>query len=67
LRRVSGAKLVFSEHHVAVEPARPCRALDCKPCVDAGRRAKDFPDDSSAMTLGEDPLDWHFVLGDSLG
>jgi hypothetical protein len=25
-----------------------------------------FPDDSSAMTLGEDHLEWHFVLGDKV-
>ena len=24
------------------------------------------PDDVSTMTLGEDPLDWHFVLGDKV-
>jgi hypothetical protein len=28
--------------------------------------AGDFPDDFSAMTLGEDPLEWHFVLGDKV-
>ncbi len=28
--------------------------------------AEEFPDDSSTMTLGEDPLDWHFVLGDKV-
>jgi hypothetical protein len=28
--------------------------------------AGDFPDDSSTMTLGDDPLDWHFVLGDEV-
>jgi hypothetical protein len=28
--------------------------------------AGDFPDDSSTMTLGEEPLDWHFVLGDKI-
>jgi hypothetical protein len=28
--------------------------------------AADFPDDSSTMTLGEDPLNWHFVLGDKV-
>lgn len=28
--------------------------------------ATDFPDDASAMTLGENPLDWHFVLGDKV-
>lgn len=27
---------------------------------------RDFPDDSSPMTLGEDPLDWHFLLGDKV-
>jgi hypothetical protein len=28
--------------------------------------AADFPDDLSPMTLGEDPLDWHFELGDKV-
>jgi len=28
--------------------------------------AAEFPDDLSPMTLGEDPLDWHFVLGDKV-
>ena len=28
--------------------------------------AADFPDDMSPMTLGEDPLDWHFELGDKV-
>ena len=28
--------------------------------------AADSPDDSSPMTLGEEPLDWHFVLGDKV-
>jgi hypothetical protein len=28
--------------------------------------AAEFPEDSSPMTLGEDPLDWHFVLGDKV-
>jgi hypothetical protein len=28
--------------------------------------SSDFPEDASAMTLGEDPLDWHFVLGDKV-
>lgn len=28
--------------------------------------AEEFPDHSSTMTLGEDPLDWHFVLGDKV-
>jgi hypothetical protein len=28
--------------------------------------AADFPEDSSPMTLGEEPLDWHFVLGDKV-
>src|SRR5262245_32861676 len=28
--------------------------------------AADFPDDSSTMTLGEEPLQWHFVLGDKV-
>jgi hypothetical protein len=28
--------------------------------------ATDFPDDSSAMSLGEGSLDWHFVLGDKV-
>ena len=28
--------------------------------------AADFPNDSSTMTLGKDPLDWHFVLGDKV-
>jgi hypothetical protein len=28
--------------------------------------AADAPDDSSPMTLGEEPLDWHFVLGDKV-
>jgi hypothetical protein len=28
--------------------------------------SSDFPEDSSAMTLGEEPLDWHFVLGDKV-
>jgi hypothetical protein len=28
--------------------------------------AAEFLEDSSPMTLGEDPLDWHFVLGDKV-
>jgi hypothetical protein len=28
--------------------------------------AADFPNDSSTMTLGKDPLNWHFVLGDKV-
>jgi hypothetical protein len=28
--------------------------------------AGDFPEDFSTMTLGEDPLEWHFVLGDKV-
>ena len=28
--------------------------------------SEQFPDDASTMTLGEDPLDWHFELGDKV-
>jgi hypothetical protein len=28
--------------------------------------ANEFPDDTSPMTLAEDPLEWHFLLGDKI-
>jgi hypothetical protein len=62
----SGAGTQSKEHQTA---ARMLGLIshDAKRAERAVREiAGDFPDDSSTMTLGDDPLDWHFVLGDEV-